>query len=129
MTSERQSPTLARCENSFSASMKARALLARAAQVEAEHRAAAARQQPLGERMVGMALELGIADAARPSVVAGEEGDDLARVLDVARHAQRQRLDALQDQPGGVRAHAGAEVAQALAPRAQQERADACSPR
>ena len=41
------------------------------------------------------------------------------------RHAQRQRLDPLQDQPCAVRAHARAEVAQALAARAQQERADA----
>ena len=55
----------------------------------------------------------------------GQEGDHLARVLDVPRHAQRQGFDALQDQPGGVRAHAGAEVAQALAAGAQQERADA----
>ena len=54
----------------------------------------------------------------------GQELHHLLRVVDMALHAQRQRLDALQDQPGGVRAHAGAEVAQAFAARAQQEGAD-----
>ena len=43
----------------------------------------------------------------------------------MARHAQVQRLDALQDLERGHRRHAGAEVAQALAPRAQQEGARA----
>ena len=36
-------------------------------------------------------------------------------------HAQRQGFEALQDQPGGVRAHAGAEIAQALTAGPQQE--------
>jgi hypothetical protein len=80
--------------------------------------------QPRGssfrQRMAGMALEfrVGHDDHQR---VRGQEGDDLARVFNVPCHAQRQRFDALQDQPGGVRAHAGAEVAQTFAPRAQQE--------
>ena len=45
-------------------------------------------------------------------------------VAHVTLHPQRQRFDALQDQPGGVRAHAGAEIAQPLPTRAQQESAD-----
>ena len=70
-----------------------------------------------------MALQQRVADA-RHERLAGQELDHLLGVAHVALHAQRQRLDALQDQPGGVRAHAGAEVAQAFAPRAQQEGAD-----
>ena len=51
-----------------------------------------------------------------------QERDDLARVVDVPRHAQRQRLDALQDLERRERRHARAEIADAFAPRAQQER-------
>ena len=40
----------------------------------------------------------------------------------MALHAQRQGLDALQDLESGHRRHASAEIANALAPRAQQER-------
>ena len=58
-----------------------------------------------------------------------QERDDRARVLDVPRHAQRQRLDALQDLERGHRRHARAEVAHAFAPRAQQERAPSSIPR
>ena len=99
------------------------ALAAAALQVEAEHRAAAARQQPLRQRMVGVAGQLGVGDAGHHRV-RGEKLDDAPGVVHMPSHAQRQRLDALQDQPGGVRAHAGAEVAQALAPGAQQEGTD-----
>ena len=80
---------------------------------EAEDRAAALGQQPLGERVVGMALEVGVADPFDRRV-AVEMGDDLCRVLDVARHPHGQRLDALDDVERVGRAHAGAEVAQAL---------------
>ena len=44
-------------------------------------------------------------------------------VAHVPIHPQRQRFDALQNQPRGMRTHAGAEIAQALAARAQQESA------
>ncbi len=53
--------------------------------------------------------------------LAGQELHHLFGVAHVAFHAQRQGLNALQDQPGAVRAQAGAKVAQALAARAQQE--------
>ena len=100
------------------------ALLAVAFQVEAEHRAAAARQQLLGERMAGVTFELRVADLLDHRM-RHQKLHNLARVVDMPRHAQRQGLDALQNQPRGMRAHAGAEVAQALAARTQQERADA----
>ena len=92
-------------------------------QVEAEHRAGAARQQLLRQRVAGVRLQHRVADAGHEGV-RGQELHHLLGVAHVARHAQRQGFDALQDQPGGVRAHAGAEVAQALAARAQQEGAD-----
>ena len=47
--------------------------------------------------------------------------DDLARVVDVLRHSQRQRFDALQKLERGKGCHARAEVAYAFAPRAKQE--------
>ena len=50
--------------------------------------------------------------------------DHLVRVGHMAIHAQREGLDPLQHQPRRVRAQAGAEVAQALAPGAKQESAD-----
>src|SRR5437667_5292708 len=51
--------------------------------------------------------------------------DDPSRAFDMPRHAQVQRLDALEDLERRHRRHAGAEVAQPLAPRPQQERARA----
>ena len=56
--------------------------------------------------------------------MAGEELHHLFGVGHVAVHAQRERFDALQDQPGAVGREAGAEIAQAFAARAQQEGAD-----
>src|SRR5258708_32305262 len=53
----------------------------------------------------------------------GERGRR-ARVLDVPVHAQGQGLVPLANLEGGRWAYAGAEIAQALAPRAQQERAE-----
>src|SRR2546422_6340328 len=49
--------------------------------------------------------------------------DDPSRAFDMPRHAQVQRLDALEDLERRHRRHAGAEVAQPFAPRPQQERA------
>ena len=74
-------------------------------------------------RVVRMVRQLGVHHLGHRRG-AGEELHHLARVLHVARHAQVQRLDALQDLERGHRRHARAEVAQALAPRAQQERSD-----
>jgi len=54
--------------------------------------------------------------------LAGQELHHLFGVADVAGHAQAEGLDALQDEPGAVRAHAGAEVAQAFATGARRRR-------
>ena len=70
-----------------------------------------------------MRLELRVADRFDRGLLR-QERHDLARVLDVALHPQRERLDALQDVERRGRGHARAEVAQPLAPRAQQERGD-----
>ena len=67
-----------------------------------------------------MALQQGVAHPADQRV-RRQKLDHFGRVLHVPGHAQRQGLDALQNQPSGVRAHAGTKVAQALAPGAQQE--------
>ena len=96
-------------------------LLARAANREAEHRAAAARQQRLRELAIGMLRQLGIADGL-DELMRGKERDDPARIVDVTLHAQWQRLDALQDLERRHRRHARAEIADAFAPRPQQER-------
>ena len=53
--------------------------------------------------------------------MAVKELDDPARVLDVARHADRQALDALEDVKGVGGAHAGAEIPQALGACARDE--------
>ncbi len=91
-----------------------------AAQIEAEHRAAAARQQAPGERVVGVRLQFGVGHRGHHGV-ARQEGDHAAGVLHVPRHAQRQRFDALQQLPCRHRVHARAEIAQAFAAGAQQE--------
>ncbi len=58
--SERASPTLARCENSVSVSMKQRRA---AAHIEAEYRARAARQKTLRQRVISMRRQFGISHA------------------------------------------------------------------
>ena len=70
--------------------------------------------------MIGMIGQLGRGDALDGGV-ALQEGDDLACVLAVPRHAQRQGLQALQQVEGGLRRHAGAEVAHALGAGAHDE--------
>ena len=50
-----------------------------------------------------------------------EEAEHRRRVLDMALHAQRQRLDALQEMEGVGRRHAGAEIAQAFGARPHDE--------
>ena len=96
-------------------------LRSRAAQIEAEHRSTASGQELCCERMVGMSRQLGVADRIDQRV-RRQERDDGARVLDMARHPQRQRLDALQDLERHERRHARAEVAHTFASRAQQKR-------
>src|SRR5437879_3384806 len=96
-------------------------LLARTFEVEAEHGAAAARQELLRQRMVRMLRQVRISDRADQRMRA-QKRDDLARVVDVLRHSKRQRFDALQKLECGKGCHACAEVAYACAPRAKQER-------
>ena len=100
---------------------EAPALRARRLQIDAEDGSAAPRQQPLGELVVRV-VRAAPDTRPRDHRMRGEEGHDLARILDVALHAHRQRLDALQDLPRRRGGHARAEVADALAARAQQER-------
>ena len=94
--------------------------IASALELEGEDRAAAARIEAAGQRVLGMRGEVGMMHALDRGL-GSEEGRDLRRVLDVARHPQRQRLEPLQDVERGHRGHARAEIAQPLAPRAQQE--------
>ncbi len=96
------------------------ALHAAALQVKAEHRPGSARQQ-LGRQRVARVLgQQRVADA-RHQRLADQKLHHFLRVAHVPRHAQRQGLNALQNQPGRVRAQARAKVAQALAARAQQK--------
>ncbi len=92
----------------------------RPAKVERKHRAAPAWQQRLRQLVIGMAGQLGVAYVGNQRM-RGEERHDLARVLHMPLHAHRERLDALQDLERGERRHAGAEIADAFAPRPQQE--------
>src|SRR5436190_376556 len=73
--------------------------------VEGEDRAGARGQQLLGKLMVGMVGQLGRGDAF-DGVVLGQEGDDLARILDMARDAQWQGLETLQQVEGVLRRQA-----------------------
>ena len=99
---------------------KGLALRPAALEVKAEHRASAARQQPLRQRMAAVALQQRVAHPSHQRLLV-EEFHHPNGVAHMARHAQRQGFNTLQDQPGRVRAQAGAKVAQALAPGPQQE--------
>ena len=96
-------------------------LCACALDVKAEHRACAFGQQLLRQHVAGVGGQHGVAHAAHQRVL-GQKLHHRLRVAHVPRHAQGQGFDALQNQPSGVRAHARAKVAQALAPRTQQKR-------
>ena len=125
ITSDRASPTLARCENTSSAldetAAAGRSTLRSKLNTAPQPRGSSR----LASSWSGCDRQVRVGDLARP-VLALQEAGDLARVVDVARHAQRQRLDPLQDLERVHRAHAGAEVAQALAPGPQQERRRRC---
>jgi hypothetical protein len=99
-------------------------LFAASFQIEAEDRPGAARQQFFGQPLVGVRLKHWIPDA-RYKCLPSQKLHHFFGVAHMPGHAQRQRLDALQYQPGRVRAHAGAEIAQAFAAGAQQKSADA----
>src|SRR2546426_11541507 len=73
--------------------------------------------------MVRVRRQLGIGNRFDRGLYA-EKPDHLARVLDVAFHPEWKSLDSLENLEGARWAYAGAEIAQALAPRAQQERGD-----
>ncbi len=81
--------------------------------------------QPLGSSALarswsGWRRQLRVADPVDRRMVV-EEGDHLARVLDVAGHAHVQGLDALEDVEGRLRRHRRAEVPQPLGARPHQE--------
>ena len=89
-------------------------------ETETEDRAAAAWQNPGSKGMVGMRGQFRIGHRF-DGVVPVQKGDDLAGIVDVFLHPERQRFDPLQNLKGIHRTHAGAEIAQALAPRTQQK--------
>ncbi len=93
---------------------------AAALDAEADDRASAARQQAPGQRVVGMARQLRM-EHPGDGVGFGQEVEHAARVGHVLRHAQRQGLDPLEKLEGVGRAHAGAEIAQALGAGAHDE--------
>ena len=63
----------------------------------------------LRQRVIGAVGKAGVIDPGDAGIVAQEFGD-LARVLDMALDAQRDRLDALQQQEGAEAATAPAPV-------------------
>ena len=115
------SPTLARWEASSHALDEAPAGAAAALDPEAHHRARALGQNPLGQPVVGVAGERGMQHPG-DRLVGGEELDHRMGVGDVALDPERQGLDPLQDVERVLRAHAGAEIAQALGARPHVER-------
>ena len=96
------------------------ARLAPALDSEGDHRTGALWEQALGQAIIGMLRQSGIGDPGD-----GRIGFQRRRhrhgIGDMALHAQRQGLDTLQQLEGVHRAHAGAEIAQALDARAGDE--------
>src|SRR3982751_6667711 len=78
---------------------------------ESEHGTASRRKYPRCQRVIGMLGKLRVSDRFDPWMIT-QEGDDAARVLDMAGHPQRQRLDPLQDVKCRGGRHAGTEIAQ-----------------
>ena len=113
MTSVRVSPTLARCEHSSTRPMNASPASRPPSHAEREDRARALRQVLLGERVVRVVRQPGVADPAHARVGV-EPLRDALRVGHVRLHPQRQRLHPLQDQERVERREHAAEVAQAL---------------
>src|SRR5437773_11328555 len=67
-----------------------------------------------------MRRQLGIGDRFDRGLLA-EESDHFARVRDVPLHPERKGFDALENLERACWAYAGAEIAKAFAPRAQEE--------
>src|SRR5699024_9223945 len=80
-------------------------------------------EQAVGQIMAGVGLEQRVADMAYKRVLM-QKAYNAFGVVDVALHAQRQRFQPLQDQPGAVRAQASTKVAQAFPASTLQKRAD-----
>ena len=112
IASDFASPMLARWLNSSSALDERPAGLAAALDAEGDQRAAAAREHAPGDLVVRVGLEARVVDPLRPPSCSSRQlGDRQARSA-VALHAQRQRLDALQEQEGVERRERRARVAQ-----------------
>ncbi len=116
VASERTSPMLTSRVNSCSASRKraprSRPWPARPLSPKVEHAGGLARKVLLHQRVVRVVLQAGVVDPARPSGAACRWRATVKRVVADAIHAQRQGLDALQDQEGVERRDRRAGVAQ-----------------
>ena len=82
-------------------------------QFEGQYTAAAFRQQPLRQSVIGVAGQIRVADTANARGGLEKFGD-YAGVVDMAGHSQRQGFKALQNLEGAHGRHAGAEIANAF---------------
>jgi hypothetical protein len=121
ITSERRSPTLARCENSSIDSMNRRPASRPPLIPNEKTGAGSLRQQPLRELAVGMRGKLGIGHPL-DGVGGLEELDHPTRVGDVPLHPNVQGLQSLDHLRRGIGAHRGPEVPQPLRPGPGDER-------
>ena len=112
MMSERVSPILARCEKSCTLSTILDAGRVAAAHAEGQHGARALRHVALGEVVVAVARQPGVADPGH-LVVLRKPLRDRERVVGMALHAKRQRLDAGDEEEGVEGRDRRPEIAQA----------------
>ena len=120
MISDFASPTLARCENSSTDSMSRRPASRPPSIPKVKIEPGALRQVlALPDRGSWFDGQAGVVDVARPPVLRQELRHPL-RVVRRAGPSGRQRLKALQQQPGGERRHRRAVVAQHLRPALHQ---------
>lgn len=88
---------------------------------ERQHAALALGENLLRQRVVGVRLQPGVVDPG-DAVVGLEPAGQREGVFDVARAAQRNRLEPLQEQPRVERRHARAQVAHLVHPQLRRER-------
>ena len=94
---------------------KAGSSLAAVLDAKSQDRSRTLGQVFLRRQVIGMALQPGVGNTFDPGMLLQEFGDSLG-VAHMALHAQAERLDALQEQPGVERRLAGADIAQHLDP-------------
>ena len=110
MTSERVSPILATWENKRSFSTSATPASIAALDAEGEDAAGALRAIAPRQLMIAIVGQAGVGDPA-DLIVRGQMLGDRQRVVAMALHAQRQRLDPGQDQERIERRDRRAEIA------------------